>query len=69
MMPRNAELFAPHWTLVDALNIFAENHPGEELTMRETDVRQITGMGIAIRPALREAGFLNPRPGVWVRPA
>ncbi|TMV06317.1 hypothetical protein FGK63_14255 [Ruegeria sediminis] len=69
MMPRDAEIFAPLWTLVDALNIFTENHPGEELTMTEIDVRRITGMGIAIRPALRKAGFLNPRPGVWVRPA
>ena len=69
MMPRDSELFAPQWTLVEALEIFAENHPGEELTMTETDVRRITGLGNAIRPALRASGWQNPRPGVWVKPA
>ncbi|MHA6262490.1 hypothetical protein ACXYMO_04750 [Arenibacterium sp. CAU 1754] len=68
-MPPLGTLFDPWRDLVDALGMFAANHPGEELTMTESDVRRITGMGLAIRPAFREAGWLNPRPGVWVRPA
>jgi len=66
MMPPLGTIFDPWRDLVGALTIFAENHPGEELTVTETEVRRITGMGNAIRPALRAAGFLNPRPGVWV---
>lgn len=68
-MPPRSDLYQPQWTLVEALRLFLAPHKGETVTMTEAEVRRITGMGNAIRPALREAGFVNPREGVWVRPA
>jgi hypothetical protein len=62
-------MWDPRWTLYDSLRIFAEKHPGEELVLTEAQIYRITGMGVAMRSALRKAGFVNPRRGVWVRPA
>lgn len=68
MMPRGT-LYSAQWTLFDALSVFAANHVGEELVLTEADICRITGIGVAMRSALRKAGFANPRDGVWVRRA
>lgn len=66
-------LYSAQWTLFDSLMIFAEamseKHPGEEQVLTEAAICRITGIGVAMRSALRRAGFESRPKGVWVRRA